>query len=231
MQRVQTHFGKKIIFFRKKSFLLTIGKWKGIFLAFGKKTGQVSRRQSTCWKGWVQAEVCLKKHFPFHRFRTLRKWFFVLWKNGQNVANAIYAFMGTVWWKFWLEKLMFFYRFGHLEIRFRFFAESFSKPLSELLFNCPKENFQEIFSPEKSVFHLVTMSKSFWHFVAEFFGVVWKTAFFVSRGTIWGRMYLLFWKNSCFSFRFRTLRVFLRLQEKEFWQCCQNCILRVHRKI
>ena len=39
----------------------------------------------------------------------------------------------------------------------------------------------------------------------------------MSRGTVWGRIYLLFWKKSCFSFRFRTSRLFLAASGKIFF--------------
>ena len=88
-----------------------------------------------------------------------------------------------------------------------------------------------MFSVKNLFFLYLQRAKNFWHFVAKFISVVWKIESYVSRGTIWGRMSLLFWKKSCFSFHFRTSRLFSRLQAKQVWQCCQKCILRVHRMI
>ena len=54
--------------------------------------------------------------------------------------------MGTVWRNFLFEKFLFlfFYRFWHLVTIVRSIAESFSWPLSEPLFDCPKELFEKI---------------------------------------------------------------------------------------
>ena len=139
--------------------------------------------------------------------------------------------IGTVWWKFSFENSCFFVVFGHLEIIFRPFAQRFSKPLSEVLLTVQRKILRKLLVWKNLFFlYLQYRAKKFWHFVVESFSVVWKMAFYVSRSTIWGRMCLLFWKKSFF-FRFRTSRFFLRLQANHFWQCCQKCIPRVHRKI
>ena len=124
--------------------------------------------------------------------------FCLLKKNGQSVTKSIYVFMGTVWWNFFSKNSCFSIVFGHLDILFRIFADCFSKRLSELLFICPKEHFEAIIFWKNLFFLYLQRAKNFWHFVVEFFSVVWNTAINVSGGTIWGRIYLLFWKKSCF---------------------------------
>ena len=114
--------------------------------------------------------------------------------------------------------------FGHLEIIFRPFAQCLSKPLSQLLFSCPKGYFGEIDFWKKTVFLYLQWAKNFWQFVAKCFSVVWKTTFYVSKGTIWVRLYLLFWKKFCFSFRFRASRLFLQLQAKQFGSDVKNAL-------
>ena len=167
---VSKHISKKNIFISKKKFSYHFRKMKANFCGVRKKYfGKVSRRQSICSKGWLQAKVCLKKHLPVHRFRTLRKWFFVLRKKTLakchkcNLRVHGNSLMKIFVWKF----LVFLSFFGHFEIIFRPLAESFSKPLSALLFNCPEEHFEEIVFWEKNLFFLyLQRAKKVWQFVA-----------------------------------------------------------------
>ena len=74
--------------FFSKIFFTTFRKWAWFFPAFGKKNfGRLSRRQSICPKEWLKAKVCLKKRLLLLRFRTLRKWFFALWKKLGKVSQ------------------------------------------------------------------------------------------------------------------------------------------------
>ena len=60
--------------------------------------------------------------------------------------------------------------------------------------------------------------------------MVWKTAFYVSRGTVRGRIYLLFWEKSCF-FSLSYIETFFAASCKSFLAVLWKCILRVLWKI
>ena len=67
-----------------------------------------------------------------------------------------------------------------------------------------------------------------WNFLASYqvnFSRGLRTAFYVSKGTFWGK---LFWKKKppFHDTEWKTFALLLNLVQR----CCQNCILRVHRE-
>ena len=156
--RVQMHFRKNNFFWQKFFTLSDIER--EFFRRLEKNIGGVLRRQSTRPKKRLLAKVCWKENLLFHRFRTLRKWFFALWKKMAKCQNWNLRVHGNSLMKTFVWKILVFLSFfGHFEIIFRPLAESFSKPLSALLFNCPEEHCAEIVFWKKSVFPLLTRSK------------------------------------------------------------------------
>ena len=74
--------------FLDKKFFYHFRTMSVIFSGVRKKNfGRVSRRQSTYPKEWLKAKFCLKKRLLLLRFRTLRKWFFALWKKLGKVSQ------------------------------------------------------------------------------------------------------------------------------------------------
>ena len=98
--------------------------------------------------------------------------------------------------------------FGHLEIVFRPFAEVFRNRRQNCFLVVKMNSLRKLFFGKKLFFLYLQRAKNFWHFVAEFISVVWKTAFYVSRGTIWGRIYKWFGTKSRFFFRLHTSSLF-----------------------
>ena len=202
MLSVQTYFEKKNFFFRRKNFLITFGKWKGIFLAFGKK---ISAR--------------------FHDGNLHVR------KDGQNVTNAIYAFMGAVWCNFFWKNSCFSTFFGHLEIIFRFFCKKFFQTAVRIALWLSKGTFLgNCFSGKVCFSFSYKEHKPFGTLWQSFFSVVSKTAFFVSRGTMWEECICSFERNLSF-FSLPYIEIVFAASGKIIWQCYQKRVLRVHRII
>ena len=129
--RVQMHFRKKN--FLKMFFTLSENE-REIFLRSEKKFDRVSRNQSTCPKWWLKVKVCLKNLF-FSLRKLIEKMFFCpLKKNSQSATNAIYVFMGTVWWKILFEKILFFYRFWTFRDNIPAFRRKFFETIVRIAF-------------------------------------------------------------------------------------------------
>ena len=127
---VSKHISKKKIFFEEKIFLSLSEIEREFFWRSEKKFRQ----------GFTTAICMFERMGKMSQMQSTRSW---------EQFDAIFFWKNSCFSTF----------FGHLEIIFRFFfAKNFSKPLSELLYNCPEEHSQEIVSREKSVFPLVTMS-------------------------------------------------------------------------
>ena len=125
-----------------------------------KKFSRVSRRHSTCPKGWLQAKVCLKKNLLFNRLRTLKKWFLPsekkLGKVSQNQSTCSWEQFDE---NFCLKNSCFSIVFGHLEIVFRPFAEVFRNRRQNCFLVVERNSLRKLFLGKKSVFPLLTKSK------------------------------------------------------------------------
>ena len=186
--------------FFSKIFFTTFRKWAWFFPAFGKKTSAGCHEGNPhVRKNGLRLKFVWKKGFFYFGFVHWGKDFLPSEKNWVKCHKCSlhahwYSLMKIFVWKF-----LFFCRFWTLLIIFRPFAQRFSKPLSEVLLTVQRKILRKLLVWKNLFFlYLQYRAKNFWHFVVESFSVVWKMAFYVSRGTIWGRMCLLFWKKSCF---------------------------------
>ena len=193
------------------------GVWK-------KNIGGVLRRQSTRPKKRLQAKVCWKENLLFHRFRTLRKWFFALWKKMAKCQNWNLRVHGNSLMKTFVWKILVFLSFfGHFEIIFRPLDESFSKPLSALLFNCPEEHCAEIVFWKKSVFPLLTRSKKTFGNLSHIW-IAWSQKHYCMcpESQCGQEFFYCSDRNLVFLFNSVHRDFFSRLQAKPFCQVVKN---------
>ena len=94
--------------------------------------------------------------------------------------------------------------------------------MQKLIFTCPYEHFADLFREKNSSF-LVLGWISLASYQVSFSGVL-RTAFYVSKGTFWGKF---FWKKPpLHDTEWKTFALLLNLVQR----CYQNCILRVRRE-
>ena len=93
---------------------------------------------------------------------------------------------------FFVKKYSFIIIFGFWVENFRTFAEKFSERLSKLHSTCPEDYFEEryIYFENFNFSSFSDFEQNILGFWQKLFGRVFKTAFYLSRGTFWGKIYI-----------------------------------------
>ena len=140
-------------------------------------------------------------------------------------------FLGTVWWNILFEKILFFYRFWTFRDNITAFGRKLFKTTVRIAFWLSKATFWGNLFLERICFSLTYKEqKPFGNLSQSLLAWSGKQHFLCLEAQFGEKCNYCLDRNLVF-FHFRTSRLFSRLQARQFWQCCQKCILLVHRII
>ena len=171
---------------------------------------------------------CLKKHKLFFRFWILSKKFRLLAGTfSASCRKRVRCVESIILWKTvysWVKNK--FYFFSMFSVRTPFSSRSFFVKVRKTIFNMSEKTYGKNKFESICFHHFLIMSENFFSLCQNVFSGVVKSAFYVSRGKIWGKENAIE-KKSCQYLLSIELEC-LPFLAKRFQQNSQNSILPAH---
>ena len=188
---------QELLWSEKVSLFTNSGYWRKMFSPFCQKLfdGGVTTAFDVCRETVWREVFALKKLFFFIQFRMLSEKCltslpFLL---GKAVRTSVYVSIGTLWAEFCSKNTIIFLSISDIEWKIFNFRKFILAVLSNWHFMCPEEHFEEIFFFRENIIFFIFFrcwAKKNLTFCQKSFRGDVKTAFYVSIGTFWGKIFV-----------------------------------------